>query len=212
MQKRQDAWERPRKIVLNYGRLNRPGESVLYVSSQTINAIYETGCEIGDYFYLLIYENKRSMRISQIQDIQYLDDLTELENAKRIMMHNFLYSEFSKYVPPNREYLYKSSLLIYKLFFQSPQIDGFSYPSISSPLKRGYNMCFTKDKADENLTFLGVMVCELNPPSKGENEFLIRPILDGFLNDKDSFTFYPFNSSIAREKFGRFALKRDIGL
>jgi hypothetical protein len=211
MQKPQDAWERPSSDVKNYGRLNRPGESVLYVSRETTNAIYETGCQVGDYFFLLIYVNKKSMRIAQVHNVKYMNDLTEEENAKRIIMHSFLLSEFAKFVPPNREFLYKSSIIIYEEFFLNSQIDGFSYPSVSSPVNRGFNLSFTKEKARENLKFIGVMVCQLMPPNEG-SEFIIRPILDGFLNERDDFTFYPYNSNVSREKFGRFILRRDMGL
>jgi hypothetical protein len=211
MQIEQDAWTRPENEVTEYGRLNRPGEAVLYVSKETLNAIYETGCQPGDHFFLLVYENNRNMRLSQIHNIQYIESFSEEENAKRIIMHNFLLSEFTKFVPFDKKYLYKSSLLIYEEFFLSHKTDGFSYPSITSPCNRGYNVCFTKDQAAQNLTFLGVMVCELLPPNS-ESEFLIKPILDGFLNERSSFTFYKFNSDFSRKKFGKFTIIRDIGL
>ncbi len=66
-------------------RLNRPGESILYVSKEIINAIYETKCEKNDNFFLLVYENKGIMRISQIHNIPYMEVLTEEENAKMII-------------------------------------------------------------------------------------------------------------------------------
>jgi len=208
MQKRQDAWIRPDCFVKEYGRLNRPGESVLYVSKEVTNAIYEKGCKIGDYFFLLIYESKRSMRISQINNVPYLEGFTEDENAKRRIMHDFLLSEFTKFVIPGREYLYKSSLIIYEDFFSNPNIDGFGYPSIASNYNRGFNLGFTKDKAELNLNFLGVMVCEL-VQSNANCEFLIKPLLDGFLNQDERFTYFPYNSEASKNKFGRFALVRD---
>lgn len=212
IQTKQDVWYKPDSDVKNYGRLNRPGKSVLYVSSQSVNAVYEKECKIGDYFFILIYRSKRrNMRISQIHNIPYIDELTEEENAKRIIMHNFLFSEFTKYVSEGREYLYKTSLLIYETFFNNPFIDGFSYPSIASDCKMGYNICFSQEKADLNLSLVCVMVCQLHPPTE-HSEFCVNPIYDGILNDDNTISFYDYNSDYSLSKIGDYNMIRKAGI
>ena len=90
----QDAWWPPVRIISDYGRLNRPKESVLYLSNELTNAIYETRCKNGECFFVMVYNSRRQIRISQLHTVPYMEELTELENAKRIMMHNFLINEF----------------------------------------------------------------------------------------------------------------------
>ena len=109
MCKTSDAWARPAGQITNYGRLNRPQQSTLYLALQVTNAIYETHCEINECFFLLVYKSKKPMRISQIQTNEYNEAFDELENAKLSILHQFLLTEFTRWVEPGREYLYKIS-------------------------------------------------------------------------------------------------------
>lgn len=211
MSKRQDVWTRPASDVKVFGRLNRPNETMLYAAGKVENALYETNCQNEEFFFLIVYKNKRRMRLSQIHTVTYIDELNEEENAKRIILHNFFLSEFTKIVPPGREYLYKSSIAIYEEFFFSPTIDAFTYPSTKSQRNAGFNICFNETQAQSNLDFLGLMVCELLP-SVPEAEFHIKPYYDGFINEQGTFEFYPYNSEIAKDKFGSFAYIREMGL
>jgi hypothetical protein len=133
-----------------------------------------------------------------------MNEFSEIENAKRIIMHNFLLSEFTRHVPSGREYLYKSSLLIYEEHFKSPLIDGFTYPAIASNANRGFNVCFEKDKATQNLELLGVIICRLGKPNS-ECEFVIEQFYDGFLNERQKFDFYPSDSEEAKRRFKIFS-------
>lgn len=66
MQNEQDIWAPPETKVTKMGRLNQVNESVLYAAAQVTNAIYETSCNEGDLFFLMVYENIKQMRVSQI--------------------------------------------------------------------------------------------------------------------------------------------------
>jgi|GEM_PF-6568513 len=211
MIKEQDAWWKPDKISLEYGRLNRPNHSVLYLSSRPSDAIFETKCKTGECLFLMVYKNIKPMRMAQIQNIDYKEEYTEIENAKRLLMHNFLLSEFKRLVPSGREYLYKSSLLIYEEYFKDSNIDGFTYPAIASNANRGFNVCFEKDKAKQNLELLGVIVCRLSPPNDN-CEFALEQFFDGFLNEAKGFDFFPSISETAKKKFGIFTLSSNMGL
>lgn len=211
MKTEQDAWWTPPEFIKNYGRLNRPKESVLYLSNELTNSIYETRCKDGECFFVMVYESKRQMRISQLHTVSYMEELTELENAKRILMHNFLIHEFTKIVPGGRENEYMSSLIIYEEFFKKYEIDAFIYPSISSLRKTGFNIAFPVEKAKENLSLCGVMVLQLAGKGR-DSEFTLIPYLDGFFDEKQGYDFHPFNSEISRKKFGNFSFIRDGGL
>jgi len=102
-------------------------------------------------------------------------------------------------------------LAIYKRFFASTEIDGFGYPSVKSEHNTGFNVIVENPKFNANLTFLGVMVCQMLP-SDDQSEFRVNFIYDGFLNEKGKFDFYSPTSFVAREKFGNFAFLRDLGL
>lgn len=211
MNKEQDAWWKPDNYSLEYGRLNRPNHSVLYLSSRPSDAIFETRCRIGECFFLMVYKNIKPMRISQIQKVDYMEEFTEIENAKRLIMHNFLLSEFARQVHVGSEYLYKSSLLIYEEYFKGTHVDGFTYPAIASNANRGFNICLEKDKAKQNLELLGVVVCRLSQ-ANDTCEFVFEQFFDGFLNKAKGFDFYPSISETAKAKFGIFTDLRRLGL
>lgn len=211
MQSEQDIWTKPAALVKNYGRLNRPGESILYLGSTATNALYETNCQPGDFFFLQVYQNRDPMRISQIHGTQYLDEFDEIENAKLLMTHQFLLSEFTRTVPQHQELLYKNSLLIYENFFKAPEIDAFSYPSIKTLPKLGDNIIFDEASAKKNLKFLGVTVGRvMEKPS--DAEFNTAIYYDGFLNESGGFDFFPCMSEEAKERFGDFMMIRNMGL
>ncbi|GGC16134.1 hypothetical protein [Dyadobacter sediminis] len=151
------------------------------------------------------------MRLSQIHDIHDIAELTTEENIKRRIIHDFLLTEFSKVVPSNKNYLYKTSILIYEQFFLNSQIDGFGYPPIKSRFKTGYNMCFTEEKAHENLSFIGLSGYKILPNQIG-SQFTASPLFDGFLNENKTFSFYDYDSEIARNQFGDYAHLRSMGL
>lgn len=210
MIKEQDAWNKPESLSLEYGRLNRPNHSVLYASSRPSDAIHETGCRAGECFFLIVYKSKKRMRVSQVHKVDYMDEYTEIENAKRLLMHNFLLSEFTRLVPKGCEHLYKSSLLIYEEYFKDERNDGFTYPTVASNANLGFNICFEKNKMKENLELLGVIVCKLSP-SNNSSEFTLEQYYDGFLNDNNSFDFHSSTSDIAKCKFGDFSYIRNLG-
>jgi hypothetical protein len=205
-----DIWAKPPHKVETYGRLNRIGEGVLYAAKECINAVYETDCQVGDKFFLMVYNTKQRMRVSQIHTISYIDEFTELENAKLITVHNFLLSEFTKFASKGREYLYKSSVTIFEEYFNNPYIDAFCYPSIRTPLNVGYNIAFNQQQAEKNLNFLGLMVCELCSPRTDNEEFSMKVYYDGFLNPNGTFDFYSPTSEISKQLFGNFNALRNM--
>ncbi|MDX3916511.1 MULTISPECIES: RES domain-containing protein [Olivibacter] len=206
-----DVWETPESKIKVRGRLNDVNQSVLYASSELSNAMYETNCVEGDYFFVIVYKNVGQMRVSQIHIDNHFPEFDELENAKIAMMSNFLREEFTRYVPQGQEYKYRISHAIYKQFFCSNDVDAFTYPSVKSLHTTGYNICFEKSKSRKNLRFLGVMVCRASKQN-AKSEFNLEIYYDGFLNDSGTFDFYSPNSEISRKKFGNFTLVRDMGL
>jgi hypothetical protein len=207
----QDVWAKPKNLVWEYGRLNKPNQSILYTASETLNAIYETRCLPDDFFFLLIYKNKKQLRTPQIHNIQYMDEFTEEENAKILLFNHFLLNQFTKQVLPGREYQYKSSVAIYESFFYDSNQDGFIYPSISSECKMGFNIAFNEKQAKENLDFLGLMICQLIGIGE-DSEFELKHYFDGFLNDNGGFDIYTCKSEISKERFGLFDMIRQARL
>ncbi|RYG54889.1 MAG: hypothetical protein EOO01_00155 [Chitinophagaceae bacterium] len=211
MQSEQDIWTKPASLVKNYGRLNRPEQSILYLGSTATNALYETDCQPGDFFFLQVYQNKNPMRISQIHTSQYMEEFDEIENAKLLLVHQFLLSEFTRVTPPNQDLLYKTSLLIYEEFFKAQEVDGYTYPSIKTLPKLGYNIVFEEASAKKNLKFLGVTVGRvMDKPS--DAEFNTEIYYDGFLNQAGTFDFFSWNSKESKESFGDFSIVRNMGL
>lgn len=182
---------------------------MLYATNQLTNAIYETGCLHGDLFFVSIYKNIKKMRVAQVHNMVYMDEMSETENAKLLLLHNFLLSEFIRVVPKGQEYLFKASINIYEEFFNWNDVDAFTYPSIRAQMQNCYNISFTPQQADDNLNFLGVMLCSLAASRTSTEEFKVEVHADAALNDQDIVDFYPLNSGISREKFSTFTRVRD---
>ncbi|MCQ6959719.1 hypothetical protein [Mucilaginibacter aquariorum] len=203
MQKEQDVWCRSAEDINSIGRLNDSNEPVLYAGSGIENAIFETECKVGEFFFLIVYQTKKRLRVAQIHaNIEY-PEFDELENAKLTILQTFLQHEFVKVVQPGQEYLYKSSIAIYKHFFKSDLNDAFTYPSVKTARTIGYNICFEENKAKAALQFLGVRVCRL--VSIGQNpEFVVEIFYDGFLKETGGFDFFPQNSEKSNANLGAY--------
>lgn len=159
MKKEVDAWYPPKHVVKR-GRLNKKGESVLYVADSPLTAIKETKLLVNDLFYLIVYRNKDPFRIAYLGDWKPISGLSDEENFKLQLFNDFLVSEFTKDVGDGTEYLYRPSEMIAKKFLRHPEKDlGWMYPSISN--KNAANLCIKPDIAPQLLQLVGVRVCKL---------------------------------------------------
>ncbi len=159
-----DFWEPPSHVVKKRGRLNKEGESLLYVSPGDPKVpINELKIKEGEFYALIIYEATDIVKTNFIG--LYLDgrDL-EISNERAIINNNliidFLRDEFSRDVGVGTEYLYKVSELIAKDYFDlPPEIvqDAWGYSSVHDKSK--YNLCFRPEIAHKLLKLKGALLC-----------------------------------------------------
>lgn len=160
-----DFWNPPEACVCEYGRLNKPHESLLYASP--INpyvAIKEMRMKKGDFFALIVYTAKDDIKVNCIgceynyNELGIYDKNAILTNE---LYNSFLRDEFSRDVGYGTEYLYlyMVSEIIAKSYFDLPARecqDAWVYSSVQD--KSQYNICFRAEIARELLTLRGAMI------------------------------------------------------
>lgn len=162
----QDYWETDPKYLTTYGRLNKPGESLLYVSPDLYCSIGEVHIQEDEPFVAIQYTAKSDVKVNMIGgEIDYEQLGVQDEKVKLIheMYNSFLRDEFSRDVGKGTEYLYKVSETIAKSYFDLPPRvvqDAWAYSSVQDKTK--YNVCFRPEIAHELLELNGAMLCKVN--------------------------------------------------
>ena len=162
-------WNPPSKYVKHYGRLNKPGESLLYTALDPYTAICETGLKPGDSFVLCIYEAIRPLRFSWIggkADYKF----NGIKNKKVIELmetiREFLVDEFTRIVPENEKFLYRITEIIAKGYYAPPEYNGWRYPSIKNNFED--NVCFRAERVMYNLKLIGALVAVFNKENEAD--------------------------------------------
>jgi len=202
MRTEQDAWWAPEQYV-NYGRLNRQNESLLYVGDTIETAIREARLKAGALFYLMVYRSKRSFEAVHIGLWKNaVTGLTGEENMKLRLINDFLRDEFVQIVEKGEEGRYRITEVVAKKYFIKPTQDAWCYPSIANEGLNGYvfrNLCFTPTSAKSCLELLGVRVCRLIVID-GINRIL--PMLDGIGFDEEGrFIYHLADSDLSKSTF-----------
>lgn len=136
-------WNPHPKYIKTYGRLNRPGKSLLYTAEEPLIALREMDVKEGDWFVLITYTNTMPIRVWSIEP-QY-DHIAFSNDEPRKMqilqtMNKFLVELFTMDVLPGQEYLYKITESIVSEWYASSYTNwGWSYPSVKDTTM--YNLC-----------------------------------------------------------------------
>ncbi len=180
----QDFWSPPDHMVKNYGRINKPKESILYTSLSINGCLEEISLNNEDIFLVMRYKMKR-----EIKGIQIGGDFRKqlnLESSRAeqnyAIINDFINVEFSREVGIGTEYLYKTSELIAKSFFDLPSEwqDAWTFPSIQE--KSNMNIAFRKKTAEEILILDSVLVCKYHENHDGG--VLVGRVLNNFEDDQ----------------------------
>lgn len=202
-----DFWNAPKKFITKYGRLNKPGESLLYTSPQNPKvAIREVKLENNEFYSIIVYEAIDDIKVNCI-GVEYNYKKLGINDKKAIlindMINDFLRDEFSRDVGVGTEYLYKISEIISKWYFDLPPKDvqdAWVYPSIKD--KASYNVCFRPNIAKELLELKGALICK-NDDTDNIN---VKCISHGF--DANGYAnFYELGSPVQKEIFPEIIIK-----
>lgn len=201
-----DFWEPPQHCVTSLGRLNKVGESLLYVVPYDYKiALQETHVKKDEFFALIKYVSKGPIKVNIIGGNYDYSNLG-LTNLDAITVHemynNFLRDEFSRDVGVGTEYLYKISECIAKSYFDLPGRvvqDAWAYSSIQD--KNRYNVCFRPEIAHDLLELKGALICKTN----NLDDLNIACVAIGDL-ETNSVQYYRFNTYFHNSLFPEFIM------
>lgn len=163
--KKNDFWGVPEEKVLDYGRLNRPHESVLYLSSSPIQTLKEIRFDSSKSIPVVIscFQVKKEF-YSVLVGGAYRDSVSS-EDPNSVAIQNlytdFFRNEFSKPVGLGTEYLYKLSNAIAKDFYDLPFefSKAWTYPAVDNVDNvSNYNVAFRSNIASDFINFKGAVV------------------------------------------------------
>ena len=188
-----DYWETDPKYLTAYGRLNKPHESLLYTAPDLFCAVDEVKIQENEYFAAIRYTAQAPVKVNMIGgEIDY--ELNGATDKQAILIHemynSFLRDEFSRDVGKGTEYLYKTSEIIAKSFFDLPPRavqDAWAYSSVQN--KEKFNVCFRPEIAHEILKLDGAMICRKNK----EKQVEVVCVAVG-ANNEGEIQFYPLGS------------------
>lgn len=194
-----DAWNPPTHVV-RQGRLNREGESLLYTSPiNPKTAVEEMKIPDDTNFSLIVYEALADIKVASIGITPDHPDLDRDEMLKLRMLNDFLAHEFTRDVGIGTEFLYRTSEIIAKNYYDLPPAmqDAWCYPSIAD--KPSVNVCFRPKVAHQKLRLLGVQIgtCKRE---RGDMLFNIKCIASGF-NNSGLFIYHRIGSDVQRDVF-----------
>lgn len=153
-----DFWGVPKKLVDNYGRLNRPHESIFYLSDNIPQTLKEIRYKSSDSKAVVVscYETKKDFSSVTIGQ-NFTKDESNLGFIQNMYI-DFFRDQFSKPVGKGTEYLYKLSNAIVKDFFDLPfeVSNAWTYPAIEN--NKSFNVAFKSEYASEFLKYKGSIV------------------------------------------------------
>lgn len=94
-----DYWETPPEYINTYGRLNKPGEPLLYVSSDLLCSIKEVRIDSGSCFAAIQYTARQDIKVNIIGGEFDYDGLGMTDKRARLiheLYNGFLRDEFSR--------------------------------------------------------------------------------------------------------------------
>lgn len=196
-----DFWEPPTTVIKKPGRLNKPGESLLYTTpGDPTVPLLETHIQEGEFYALIHYVADQEVKANLIGG-EYDYSAFGIEDRTAILVHelynDFLQTEFSRDVGEGTEYLYRVSEIIAKDFFDLPprdMQDAWAYGSVQD--KKKYNVCFRPDIAHEILHLKGAMICKKGADNRINVYCVALPSADN-----SSIEFYPLGSDKQKEVF-----------
>lgn len=178
-----DAWNPPTHVV-KQGRVNLAKESLLYTSPlNPLVAIAEMKVEEKTDFSLIVYEAVSQINVTVIGSSIETTELTEEENLKLSLLNDFLTHEFTRDVGTGTEYLYKTSELIAKDYYDLPPHvhDAWCYPSVAE--RPSVNVCFRPQVAKEKLRLVGIQIASYERQPDGMT-VKVKYIISGIGEDR----------------------------
>ena len=167
-----ELWYPPSEKVKSYGRLNKPGRPMMYVSASHGAAILEMRPNVGDRFVVLQLKLKDELNMPHVMELGVAEKASQhgLETSvhlleqtpagreflknnirKNLAIRSYLARELTQVVPRGEEARFKVSAQIAELLMDSKSIDGVLYPCMAGDVAKyggGVNMAIKPQSAD----------------------------------------------------------------
>lgn len=209
IQEEKDLWNPPTEIVKDWGRLNKPGESLLYLTPKVETATEEARIGENELFALAEFTLLEDIVVTCIGTKQEYDErFTKEEINKMKLIELFLKNQFCKEVGEGKEYLYKISEVLSKTFFTLQEgVDAWYYPSIANKNDE-CNICMLPETAHKKIVFDGVLIMSKGKDIKKKINLLCW--YAGFLDENKKFEFWPVGSEKFLKKYPNIKQKTII--
>ena len=170
---------RNKEDITNYGRCNKPGQSVLYASNNLETVYSELGLHVGDHIELITIKKKDDLEVSYIsvgeidhvrrhntsqfgnKDIadsirSYWDTLNFIDRLRLNVTDAFIADRFRQ--EANNQYKYKITSAYSDIVF-AQGVDAFIYPSVGH--LGGWNIAISEDAFNNKFEITKVELVEI---------------------------------------------------
>lgn len=155
-----DIWAPPEKYVTKYQRINKPNQSVLYITNNKVLAIQETEVKEGEKFILIEYETLTPLNFCgiKIENEASKTNFTEEEIKKLNFIDAFYRKLFSEKIEKDSEELiYKvSNIIARKIHPLTDNQVGWCYRPVAGG--RGFNFALEPENIKDKLKVSGISV------------------------------------------------------
>lgn len=199
LRKLSSYWNPPKKYIKHYGRLNKPGESLLYTALNPYTAMCETNLMPGDSFVLCVYEAIKPLRFSWIggKANYYFNGIKRKKVIEFFeIIRKFLFDEFTRVVPEGQEPLYRITETIAKNYYNFPDDNGWRYPSIKHNFED--NICFRSEGVMRNIKIVGAIIATYNESNETDPHKVTMSV-EYVVVGPNMDNFYPYPSKKGEE-------------
>jgi len=179
---------------VNKGRLNKPQETLLYVSLSPNTAIEELEIPNNQLCSIIFYETTSPVNVNNI--FPSIDSGKMTIESQRII-HEFLNSEFSRSIKDCSGHVYTVSEIITKMCILEEDQDGWGYESVAK--KGGYNLCLLPPI--NKLKIIGIQIASIERlASKKPYEYTVKCVVTNSGGNKN-LSYYQIGSKKQKEMF-----------
>ncbi|SDW32494.1 RES domain-containing protein [Arthrobacter sp. cf158] len=163
-----DAWEPPIDRA-RIGRLNMPGEPMLYTAWDPATACFEVGVSgptLLAMSHFVVYQDFKS---TEIGVLEVPDNLSLKAQKKLAVILELLHDVFMKPYSDNDPDKYVATEVLVKDLYDLPpdMCQAWSYKSVADPSPHALNLCFRPDAGREVLRLARTDIVEVDPSPEG---------------------------------------------
>ena len=180
----------PSNKVTNFGRVNRPSQSVFYSATSREATFFEQDLKVGDFITIGRWKTTSELLVANVgyssgvfnglnsnRECQKWGDDTKISNEENRYILNWLSKQFATKVKSSNESYYKISVAIAEKFLMGELFSGIIYPTIAMRANAD-NVVLYPEVVDEHLSFERVEYAEIEEVGDFKFEIKVRDFAD----------------------------------